>query len=114
LRDRLLGALGAEIELTVNGTMDSRLPGNLNVSLAGVKADTLLTNVPEVAFSTGSACTSASVEPSHVLRAIGLSTEASLSSVRFGVGRFTTEEEIDWAAGRVVAAAKRLRALAPV
>ncbi len=114
LRDRLLGALAAEIELTVNGTMDSRLPGNLNVSLAGVKADTLLTNVPEVAFSSGSACTSASVEPSHVLRAIGLSTEASLSSVRFGVGRFTTEEEIDWAAGRVVAAAKRLRALAPV
>lgn len=114
LRDRLLRTLSAEVDLTINGTMEHRLPGNLNVSIPGVKADTILTNVPEVALSTGSACTSASVEPSHVLRAIGLSTEAALSSLRFGIGRFSTEEEIDWAAGRVVEAVKRLRALAPV
>jgi len=114
LRDRLLRALSNEVDVTVNGTMDHRLPGNLNVRISGVKADALLLNVPEIAFSTGSACTSASVEPSHVLRAIGLSTEAALSSVRFGLGRFTTQEEIDWSAGRIVEAVKRLRALAPV
>lgn len=114
LRDRLLKALSAEVELSVNGTMERRLPGNLNVSLAGVKADALLTNVPDIAMSTGSACTSASVEPSHVLKAIGLSAEAALSSLRFGLGRFTTAEDIDYAVERVAEAAKRLRALAPV
>ena len=98
----------------VDGTMDARLPGNLNVSLEGVKADAVLLAVPEIALSTGSACTSASVEPSHVLRALGLSTEAALSSLRFGLGRFTTEEEVDWAAGRIAEAVRRLRALAPV
>jgi cysteine desulfurase len=114
LRNRLLAALSAEVELTVNGTMEHRLPGNLNVSVPGVKADALLLTVPEIALSTGSACTSTSVEPSHVLRAIGLSTEAALSSVRFGLGRFSTQEEIDYAAGRVVESVKKLRALAPV
>jgi cysteine desulfurase len=114
MRNRLLAALSAEVELTVNGTMEQRLPGNLNVSLPGVKADALLLTVPEIALSTGSACTSTSVEPSHVLRAIGLSTEAALSSVRFGLGRFSTDEEIDYAAGRVVESVKKLRALTPV
>jgi cysteine desulfurase len=114
LRNRLLAALVSEIELTVNGTMDHRLPGNLNIGLPGVKADALLLKVPEIALSTGSACTSKSIEPSHVLRAIGLSTEAALSSVRFGLGRFTTEEEIDYVAGRVAESVKKLRALAPV
>jgi cysteine desulfurase len=114
LRTRLLKSLSAEVELSVNGTMERRLPGNLNVSFPGVKADAILTNVPEIALSTGSACTSASVEPSHVLRAIGLSTEAALSSVRFGIGRFNTQEEIDYAASRVTEAVKRLHALAPV
>jgi cysteine desulfurase len=114
LRNGLLAALSGEVELTVNGTMEHRLPGNLNVSVPGVKADALLLTVPEIALSTGSACTSTSVEPSHVLRAIGLSTEAALSSVRFGLGRFNTQEEIDYAAGRVVESVKKLRALAPV
>jgi cysteine desulfurase len=114
LRERLLRALSGGVELSVNGTMDRRLPGNLSVTFPGVKADAILMNVPEVALSTGSACTSASVEPSHVLVAIGLSTEEALSTVRFGLGRFTTEEDIDYAASRVVEAVKRLRALMPV
>ncbi len=114
LRERLLRALSAEVEVKVNGTMDARLPGNLNVRIDGVKADALLLAVPEIALSTGSACTSASVEPSPVLRAIGLSMEAALSSLRFGLGRFTTEEDVDWAAGRIAEAVRRLRALAPV
>jgi cysteine desulfurase len=114
LRNRLLRTLQADVEARVNGTTEHRLPHNLNVAVDGVKADALLLAVPEIALSTGSACTSASVEPSHVLRAIGLSTEAALSSLRFGLGRFTTEEEVDWAAGRIVEAVKRLRALAPV
>jgi cysteine desulfurase len=114
LRDRLLKALSGEVELSVNGTMEHRLPHNLSVSFSGVKADAILTGVPEVALSTGSACTSKSVEPSHVLRAIGLSTEAALSSVRFGLGRFTTDEEVDYAVSRIAGAVKRLRALAPV
>ncbi len=114
LRERLLRTLSAEVEVKVNGTMDARLPGNLNVRIDGVKADALLLAVPEIALSTGSACTSASVEPSPVLRAIGLSMEAALSSLRFGLGRFTTEEDVDRAAGRIVEAVRRLRALAPV
>jgi cysteine desulfurase len=114
LRERLLRNLSANVELRVNGTLEARLPGNLSVTVEGVKADALLLAVPEIALSTGSACTSASVEPSHVLRAIGLSTEAALSTLRFGLGRFTTEEEIDWAAGRIVEAVQRLRPLAPV
>jgi cysteine desulfurase len=114
LRDRLLKALAAEVELSVNGSMERRLPGNLSVSFPGVKADAILLAAPEVALSTGSACTSASVEPSHVLLAIGLSTESALSTVRFGLGRFTTEDEVDYAAGRVVEVVKRLRSLTPV
>jgi cysteine desulfurase len=114
LRDRLLAAFAAELDVVVNGSMDRRLPGNLNVSFRGVDADALLMSMPEIALSTGSACTSATVEPSHVLRALGLSPEMAHSAVRFGIGRFTTGEEIDYVARRVVGAAKRLRSLAPV
>ena len=114
LRDRLLAALAAELDVVVNGSMDRRLPGNLNVSFRGVDADALLMSMPEIALSTGSACTSATVEPSHVLRALGLSPEMAHSAVRFGIGRFTTAEEIDYVARRVVGAVKRLRSLAPV
>jgi cysteine desulfurase len=114
LRDRLLAALQSGIDgLLVNGTMEHRLQGNLNVSFPGISADALLMSLPEIALSTGSACSSATVEPSHVLRAIGISPDPAHGSVRFGLGRFNTEEEIDYAAGRVVAAANRLRALAP-
>jgi cysteine desulfurase len=114
LRDRLIDHLAALAGVRVNGGSSSRLPGNLNVSFAGVDAESLLMSLPDVALSTGSACSSAAVEPSHVLRAIGLSETEARSSVRFGLGRFTTGEEIDYSAGRVVASVRRLRELSPV
>jgi len=113
LRDRLLARLAAELDIVVNGSMERRLAGNLNVSFRGVDADALLMAIPDVALSTGSACSSAEVTPSHVLRAIGVSAEVARSAVRFGLGRFNTEEEIDYAAGRVIEAVQRLRRLAP-
>jgi cysteine desulfurase len=115
LRDRLYARILAELDgVAVNGSMESRLPGNLNLSFTGVDGNALLMSMPDLALSTGSACTSAAIGPSHVLRALGLSGEQAHSSLRFGLGRFTTEEEIDYAAGRVNEAVKRLRALAPV
>ena len=115
LRGRLLEQIERGLEaVTVNGSMEHRLPGNLNVSFAGVNAETLLMNLPEVALSTGSACSSAVAEPSHVLRSLGIGEESARSSVRFGLGRFNTEEEIDFVAGRVIESVKRLRAFTPV
>lgn len=121
LRDRLLARIKAALEdagagsgIRVNGSMEHRLPGNLNLSFEGVDAEALLTSLPEIALSTGSACSSATVEPSHVLRAIGLSEELARSSVRFGVGRFNTLEEIDYAADRIAGSVKKLRGLSPV
>jgi len=115
LRGRLWQQLEAGLEaVTVNGSLEHRLPGNLNVSFAGVNAETLLMSLPEVALSTGSACSSAVAEPSHVLRALGIGEDLAHSSVRFGLGRFNTAEEIDFVARRVVESVKRLRALTPV
>jgi len=115
LRDRLLQRLQAGLEaVTVNGSLEHRLAGNLNLSFAGVNAETLLLSLPEVALSTGSACSSAVAEPSHVLRALGIGEEAARSSVRFGIGRFNTAEEIDSVAGRIIEAVQRLRAFTPV
>jgi cysteine desulfurase len=115
LRDRLHAALEAAIDdVTVNGSMEHRLPGNLNMSFRGVDGEALITSMPEIALSTGSACTSANPEPSHVLRALGIPNELAHSSLRFGIGRFNTEEEIDYVAERVAASVKRLRALSPV
>jgi cysteine desulfurase len=115
LRDRLLALLQAGLDgVTVNGALAPRLPGNLNVRFAGVDAASLLIALPGVALSTGSACTSAAITPSHVLRALGLSEREASSSVRFGIGRFNTEAEIDDVAARVTGAVRRLRALAPV
>jgi cysteine desulfurase len=115
LRDRLLGLLRGGLEaVTVNGSLEHRLPGNLNMSFAGVSAETLLMNLPEVALSTGSACSSAVAEPSHVLRALGIGEDLARSAVRFGVGRFNTEEEIDFVARRAIEAVERLRAFTPV
>ena len=114
LRDRLWRQLASALDgVRVNGATEHRLPGNLNVQFAGIDAEALITSVPEIALSTGSACSSASVEPSHVLRALGLSPSESRSSVRFGIGRFNNEEEIDHAAARIVAAVNNLRSLAP-
>jgi cysteine desulfurase len=115
LRDRLLAQLQQGLEaVTVNGSLEHRLPGNLNLSFAGVSAERLLMNLPEVALSTGSACSSAVAEPSHVLRALGIGENLARSSVRFGLGRFNTAEEIDFVARRVIESVQRLRAFTPV
>jgi cysteine desulfurase len=97
----------------VNGSLDHRLPGNLNMSFAGVDGESLLMSLPDVALSTGSACSSATVEPSHVLRALGIGEEMARSSLRFGLGRFNTEEEVDYVARRVIESVRRLRELTP-
>jgi cysteine desulfurase len=111
LRRRLHSALTAGLEgVLLNGDAEKRLAGNLNVSFEGVRSDALVGALKEVAVSTGSACTSASLEPSYVLRAMGLSDERARSSIRFGVGRFTTEEEIDRAAAHVIDKVRGLRA----
>ena len=110
LRDRLQAKLLTAISgAKVNGGDAARLPGNLNLSVPGVDALDLIAAVPDVALSTGSACTSAEVEPSYVLKAIGLDDATARASLRFGVGRFNTEADIDRAAGLIAAAAARLR-----
>ena len=114
LRGRLQARLEAGLAgITVNGSMEHRLAGNLNLSFAGVSADALLMCLPDIALSTGSACSSATVEPSHVLHALGLSDESARSSVRFGLGRFNTEEEVDYVARRLVESVDRLRKATP-
>jgi cysteine desulfurase len=114
LRDRLRTGIEAGLDrVYVNGSMEHRLPGNLNMSFAGVSGDSLLMSLPDVALSTGSACTSATVESSYVLKALGVGDDLSHSSLRFGLGRFNTAEEVDYVARRVVEAVRRLRALSP-
>ena len=115
LRERLRAEIEASVEgARINGSLEHRLAGNLNVTFPGVDADALLMNMPDLALSTGSACSSATVEPSHVLRAIGLSTRDARSSVRFGLGRFTTEEEIDFAVDLIKRKVAKLRELSPL
>jgi cysteine desulfurase len=106
LRDRLVSELG---EVTINGSMEHRLPGNLNMSFLHVEGETLLTGLNGVALSSGSACSSGKTHASYVLKALGLSDEAAGSAIRFGVGRFNTEAEIDYVAGRVIELVKNLR-----
>jgi cysteine desulfurase len=111
LRDRLWTALSTLDGIHLNGPIDLRLPNNLNVRVDNVHGESLLKAISaDVAVSSGAACATASAEPSHVLRAIGLSDEEARASIRFGIGRFTTEQEIDIAAARVVAAVRHLRA----
>jgi cysteine desulfurase len=111
LRDRLAYGITSQLEETwVNGHPTDRLPNNANITFAGVKADRLMMDMKDIAVSSGSACSSASPEPSHVLSAIGLSRDDVLSSIRFGLGRFTTDEEIDYTIGRVVDVVKAARA----
>lgn len=109
LRDRLWSRLKQVAGAHLNGDEEQRVAGNLNVSFEGVDGETLLVALDDVAVSSGSACTSATVEPSYVLRAIGLDDELAHSSLRFTVGRFTTEAEIDFATGRVLEVVERLR-----
>lgn len=113
LRDRLLNALEATTDgMTVNGALDARLPGNLNVSFEGIDGAALLVGLDDIAVSSGAACTAA--EPSHVLVALGLSKDRALASLRFGIGRTTTAEEVEYAAAKVADVVTRLRALSPV
>jgi cysteine desulfurase len=115
LRDRLYRRLIQELEdVELNGDYERRLAGNLNVSFVGVRSDALMTAVRQIAVSTGSACTSASLEPSYVLRAMGRDEERALSSVRFGIGRYNTEEEVDFAVTLVVGAVRSLRERSPL
>jgi len=110
LRDRLWRALSAMDGIGVNGPLEPRLPNNLNVRVAGVHGESLLKAIAgDVAVSSGAACATASAEPSHVLRAMGLSDDEARASIRFGLGRFNTEQEIDTAAAVVIAAATHLR-----
>jgi cysteine desulfurase len=114
LRDRLKRRIEAGLDgVYVNGSMEHRLPGNLNMSFAGADGESLLMSLPEVALSTGSACTSATVEPSYVLKALGVGEGLARSSLRFGLGRFNTEEEVDYVAGRVIEVVRRLREMSP-
>jgi cysteine desulfurase len=115
LRERLREGLQAELDLlTVNGSLAHRLPGNLNVSFAYVEGEALMMAIKDVAVSSGSACTSASLEPSYVLRAMGVSDDLAHSSIRFGLGRFTTAEEIDHVIRLVATKVKRLREMSPL
>jgi cysteine desulfurase len=115
LRERLRRGLEARVEhLTVNGSLEHRLPGNLNVSFAYVEGEALMMAVKDVAVSSGSACTSASLEPSYVLRAMGVSDELAHSSIRFGLGRFTTEEEVGFAIELFAAKVQKLRDMSPL
>ncbi len=115
LRTRLLGGLQQRLpEIYINGDMESRIPGNLNISFAFVEGEGLMMGIKDLAVSSGSACTSASLEPSYVLRALGLDAEMAHTSIRFGLGRFTTDEDIDYAIDHVVAAVEHLRAMSPL
>jgi cysteine desulfurase len=111
LKDRLLAALD---EVYINGTMDHRLPNNLNISFAYVEGESLLMGINDVAVSSGSACTSATLEPSYVLKALGAGDDIAHSSIRFGLGRFNTEEEVDYVAAKVISVVSKLRELSPL
>jgi cysteine desulfurase len=114
LRDRLLAGFKDMEEVYVNGDMARRIPGNLNISFNFVEGESLIMGIKDVAVSSGSACTSASLEPSYVLRALGRSDELAHSSIRFTIGRFTTEEEIDYAVRLLRAKIGKLRELSPL
>ena len=114
LRERLKAGLFAQIEdVRINGDAVQRLPGNLNLSFAYVEGESLMMALKEIAVSTGSACTSASLEPSYVLKAIGLEDSLAHASIRFGLGRFNTVDEIDYAVQRVSEEVRRLREISP-
>jgi cysteine desulfurase len=112
LRDRLKDGLLAGLEgIHLNGSLEHRLPNNLNVSFPGIDVATLMAALNDIALSSGSACNSGTPEPSYVLQALGVSDEVANTPLRFGLGRFNTQEEIDYCLGRVVETVKRLRAM---
>jgi cysteine desulfurase len=115
LRERLRAKLqGALDECYLNGSLEHRLPGNLNLSFNFVEGEAMMMAIKDVAVSSGSACTSASLEPSYVLRALGVGDELAHSSIRFGLGRFNTEEEVDYVADLVIGKVKHLRDMSPL
>src|SRR6202041_461255 len=115
LRDKLRDKLQSELDETyINGTMEHRLPNNLNISFAYVEGESLLMGINDIAVSSGSACTSATLEPSYVLKALGVGEDLAHTSIRFGIGRFNTAEEVDYVADRVVETVQRLRELSPL
>ena len=115
MRDRLKVKLESALEETyINGTMDQRLPHNLNMSFAYVEGESLLMGINDIAVSSGSACTSATLEPSYVLKALGLGDDLAHTSIRFGIGRFNTDEEIDYVANKMIEVVNKLRELSPL
>jgi len=115
LRDRLQNKLLSELdEAYINGTMEHHLPHNLNISFAYVEGESLLMGINDIAVSSGSACTSATLEPSYVLKALGAGDDLAHSSIRFGLGRFNTEEEVDYVADKVIDVVRKLRELSPL
>ncbi len=115
LRDKLKAKLESELDyIHVNGTMEHHLPGNLNMSFVYVEGESLLMGINDIAVSSGSACTSATLEPSYVLKALGLGDDVAHSSIRFGLGRFNSEAEVDYVADKVINVVKKLRELSPL
>ena len=115
LRDKLKVKLESSLDyIHVNGSMEHRLPGNLNMSFVYVEGESLLMGINDVAVSSGSACTSATLEPSYVLKALGLGDDVAHSSIRFGLGRFNTEAEVDYVADKVIDIVQKLRELSPL
>jgi len=115
LRDRLRAGLEAKLdEVFINGSMEHRLPNNLNMSFAYVEGESLLMGINDVAVSSGSACTSATLEPSYVLKALGVGEDLAHTSIRFGLGRFTTPEEVDYVIDKMVQVVTKLRELSPL
>ena len=114
LRDRFLNSLDGMEEVYVNGDLEHRVPGILNVSFNFVEGESLIMALKDLAVSSGSACTSASLEPSYVLRALGMEDELAHSSLRFSIGRFSTEEDVDIAVVKVKEAVGKLRELSPL
>jgi cysteine desulfurase len=115
LRDRLKTGIMSKLDETyINGSMEHRLPHNINISFAYVEGESLLMGINDVAVSSGSACTSATLEPSYVLKALGVGEDLAHTSIRFGLGRFNTVEEVDYVTNRVVETVERLRELSPL
>ncbi|MGA8102250.1 MAG: IscS subfamily cysteine desulfurase [Candidatus Acidiferrales bacterium] len=115
LRDRLTKGIMTQLDETfINGSMEHRLPHSVNISFAYVEGESMLMGINDVAVSSGSACTSATLEPSYVLKALGVGEDLAHTSIRFGIGRFNTEEEVDYVVSRVVETVQRLRELSPL